>query len=42
MPKFNYSHVCISNLVFQVNEKIIDLSPRISEVMCGLLKIGTT
>ena len=27
MPKFNYSHVCISNLVFQVNEKIIDLSP---------------
>lgn len=27
MPKFNYSHVCISNLVFQVDEKIIDLSP---------------
>jgi hypothetical protein len=27
MPKFNYSHVCISNLVFQVDNKIIDLSP---------------
>lgn len=27
MPKFNYSHVCISNLVFQVDENIINLSP---------------
>lgn len=27
MPKFNYSHVCISSLVFQVDEKMIDLSP---------------
>lgn len=27
MPKFNYSHVCISNLVFQVDEEIINLTP---------------
>jgi hypothetical protein len=27
MPKFHYSHVCISNLVYQIIEDIIDLNP---------------
>ena len=27
MPKFHYTHVCISSLVFQVDEEIIDLNP---------------
>jgi hypothetical protein len=27
MPKFHYSHVCISSLVYQVDENIINLNP---------------